>query len=273
MHHTIFYVSDGTGITVETLGNTLLTQFQHFELRKIHHPYIDSDEKIKAVAEEIDQTAKTDHNPPIVFNTLVVEEHRKILGACEALHFDLFDLFIKPMEENLGLKSNRGIGRSHGIGVFDTYKSRIDAIHFAMVNDDGSSVDNYASSDVIMLGVSRCGKTPTCIYLALNYGIHAANYPLTTDDLNDNRLPEFLRPHRKKIYGLSINPNRLHQIREERRPNSKYATLSQCQYEVRTALSLFQKEKIPYLDTSTISIEEIAAYLMQQKQLKRRINS
>jgi len=268
----VFYLSDSTGITVETLGHTLLTQFGDVEFNKIHRPYLQDVYAVKKVITEINQSASEQQSPPIVFSTLVCSESRALLKQSKALLFDLFDMFIEPIEAKLNLKSTREVGRSHGMGMYEDYKTRIDAVHFAITNDDGVSTQYYDKANIIMVGVSRCGKTPTCLYLAINYGIHAANYPLTIEDLESEHIPDALKPYRQKLYGLNIHPTRLSQIRKERRPNSRYAELSQCQFEVRSAVALFQKENLDFLDTSSMSIEEISAHILDDTGLQRRIN-
>ena len=148
--------------------------------------------------------------------------------------------------------------------------NRIDALNFTLSNDDGVSVKHYPSSDIIVLGASRSGKTPTCLNLALQYGVRAANYPLSTEDVLNGTLPEFLAPFKAKMFGLTISPNRLHRIREKRRPGSSYASLNQCQTEVRTIEALYQHEDIPYIDTSLVSIEEICTTIMETMKIERR---
>ncbi len=272
MTNSVFFLSDGTGITVETLGHTLLTQFDNIQFRKIRHPHLDSPDKVEKVVREINEVAAIEKSPPLVFSTLVATELREIIHQSHGVLFDIFDIFIKPMEQNLGIASSKRVGHSHGIGTYETYKTRIDAVHFTMENDDGITTENYPDADIIIIGVSRSGKTPTCLYLALNYGIRAANYPLTVDDLDSEQLTNTLKNYKNKLYGLNINPNRLHQIRSERRPNSRYAELKQCQFEVRSVDALYKKEKIPHLDTSTMSIEEIATFILKESKLERRVN-
>jgi len=270
MPKSVFYLSDGTGITVETLGTTLLTQFEQVEFNKQHFPYLNSKDKVQEIVQQVNAISETDESLPLVFSTIVEPESRVLIKSSNALVFDLFDIFIGPIESKLGIKSSRHVGHSHGMGNSDRYKARIDSVHYTLDHDDGAKINNFSSSDIILLGVSRCGKTPTCLYLALNYGTRAANYPLTPEDLQMGGLPLCLQPHREKIFGLSINPKRLQQIRQERRPNSRYAELAQCQTETRSAEALFQQENIPYLNTSTMSVEEIATHILQKSKLKRR---
>lgn len=271
MKRSVFFVSDRTGITAETLGHTLLTQFEHVEFDRINCPFTDSAEKVAAVVEQINRAAALGGGRPLVFSSLVDPALREQVGRSDGVLFDLFDAFINPLEAELGVRSSHSVGRSHGMGVYTTYKTRIDAVNFVLANDDGVSTRHYPEADILLIGVSRSGKTPTCLYLALHYGILAANYPLTEDDISTHRLPEKLVPHRDKLFGLTIDPGRLQQIRKERRPNSPYASTEQCRHEVQTVEALYRREHIPFLDTSTVSIEEIATTILQKTNLQRRI--
>jgi len=271
MKRPVFFISDRTGITVEMLGHTLLTQFEDVEFDRINCPFVDSAEKVAAVVEQINRAAEQGDARPLVFSTLVDPALREQVGQCAGILFDLFDAFINPLETELGIRSSHSVGRSHGMGVYTTYKTRIDAVNFVLANDDGASTRHYPDADILLIGVSRSGKTPTCLYLALHYGILAANYPLTDGDFDTNRLPATLAPYRDKLFGLTIDPSRLQQIRNERRPNSPYAGAEQCRFEVRAVEAMYQQEHIPFLDTSAVSIEEIATTILQKANLQRRI--
>ena len=270
MKRTVFYLSDRTGITAEMLGHSLLTQFDGIEFQQITLPYIDSVDKAEEAVHRINLTAEQDGVRPLLFSTLVNIEVRDIISESKGLMLDFFDTFINPLEKELHLHSATVIGRSHGIGAYDSYKARIDAVNFALSNDDGATLRNYPAADIILLGVSRTGKTPTCLYLALQYGLLAANYPLNEDDMDTSYLPVALEPYRNKLFGLSIDPMRLHQIRQERRSDSRYASLQQCQFEVDKVLQIYRREKIPFVDTSSASIEEIATTILHKTGLQRR---
>lgn len=269
MKRTVFILSDRTGITAETLGHGLLTQFENIELEQKMVPFIDTPEKAVKVVEKINRAAVTDGAPPLLFSTLIDPEIRSIIEDSDGILHDFFDTFINPLEIELGTKSAHAVGRSHGMGVYASYKARIDAVNFAQGNDDGVTTKNYPDADVILVGVSRSGKTPTCLYLALQFGIHAANYPLTEEDLDSSKLPAILEPYRHKLYGLTIDPLRLQQIRKERRPDSRYSSRQQCSYEVKTVENMYRREQIPFLDTSLVSIEEIATTILHKTKLKR----
>ncbi|TBR11877.1 MAG: kinase/pyrophosphorylase [Lysobacter sp.] len=257
----VFYISDGTGITAETIGHSVLTQFTdtHFESTRIS--FVDSEERAHETVARIREAGLRHGARPIVINSCVDADISAILVASGALMLDVFAPFIEPLERELGQTRQRHMGRAHGIVNFETYHRRIDAINFTLTHDDGQSLD-YSDADVILVAVSRAGKTPTCIYLALHYGVRAANYPLTDEDLEHDRLPPRLRAYRQKLFGLTIDPTRLQQIRQERRPNSRYATLETCRREVAAAEAMLRAERIPTLSTTHTSIEEIASKVM-----------
>ena len=267
----VFFLSDRTGITAETLGHSLLTQFEGVTFRKTTLAFLDTVEKGHEAVAKINQAAIQDGAKPLLFSTLLDDEVREIIDTSDGLLLDFFDTFINPLELELGIHSAHAAGRSHGMGVYSDYKARIDAVNFAMGSDDGNTLRDFPDAEVILIGVSRSGKTPTSLYLALQYGIHAANYPIIDEDLESPRLPECLRPYRDKLFALTISPERLQQIRSERRPDSTYASIQQCRYEVRAAEAMFRAENIPHLDTSAVSIEEIATTILQQAGLKRRL--
>ena len=267
---TVFFVSDRTGITAETLGHSLLTQFA-VELELVTLPFIDNAERAHLALRQIEEANRASGEKSLVFSTVIDGEVRSILRSADAVIFDFFETFIAPLEQELKMPSSHMVGRSHGMVDNAMYNVRIDAMNYALNHDDGVTTHHYSQADVILLGVSRTGKTPACIYLALQYGIFAANYPLTEEDLLHMGLPKSLEPHRHKLYGLTIRPDRLESIRSERRPNSRYASLRQCQYEIARAETLFRREKIPYSNTTSMSIEEIATTILHERKLKRRL--
>ncbi|MBU1193206.1 MAG: kinase/pyrophosphorylase [Gammaproteobacteria bacterium] len=266
---TVFFVSDRTGITVETLGRSLLTQFDHIEFVHIVLTFIDTETKAREAVERINAVADAGVRP-LIFSTQVRPDLRKILQTSRGLYLDFFDAFLAPLEDELEQASSHSIGRSHAQQDQLRYDTRIGAVNFALGSDDGVGTQSYANADVIIVGVSRSGKTPTCLYLAMQYGIRAANYPFTEDDLEELRLPEVLKAYRDRLVGLTITPERLQQIRQERRPDSPYAALRQCQFEVRQMDALLAREQIPALDSTHMSIEEIAASIMHDRGLVRR---
>ena len=257
-------------MTAETLGHSLMTQFEGLEFRPVTLPFVSDVDKAREVVRRIDRTAQEDGVRPIVFSTLVQDELRDVVMRANGLFLDLFSTFVGPLERELNTRSTHRAGRAHGIADLAAYTTRINATNFALANDDGTGGD-YAHADVVLIGVSRVGKTPTCVYMALQYGVFAANYPLTEDDLEAGRLPSRLEPFRAKLYGLTIRPERLQQIRTERRPDSRYASQQQVQYELRTADALFARYAIPSLDTSESSIEEIASRILNTTGIERRL--
>ena len=270
---TVFFVSDRTGITAEHVGKTLLTQFPDVNFRKRSLPFIDTVEKARAACMEINDTALQEGRRPIVLSTLINEDTRAEIATADALCLDLFAGFISRLESELGLESSHALGLSHGMGSEVAYQIRMDAVNYTVSHDDGVSTDTYDRADVILVGVSRTGKTPTCIYLGMQYGIFAANYPLTPDDFADHALPMPLVPYRAKLYGLTIHPERLTKIRSERRPGSRYASLENCRFETRAGETLLRQEHISILDTTTKSVEEIAISILYGAGLSKRIES
>ncbi|THF60833.1 posphoenolpyruvate synthetase regulatory kinase/phosphorylase PpsR [Pseudothauera rhizosphaerae] len=267
---TVFFISDGTGITSETLGHSLLAQFPDARFRQVRIPFVDDLDKAIDCANQIRDAAVRDGLRPIVFSTLVNPETVAGLRQADALFIDLFEKFIGPLEAELGQRSTHAVGRFHGIADSMDYKNRIEAINFAMAHDDGVSHDGeLTEADVILVGVSRSGKTPTSLYLAMQFGVKAANYPLIPEDFERNKLPGELHVHRAKLFGLTIAPERLSQIRQERRPNSRYASLENCRYEIEAAQKLMRRENIRWLDSTTKSIEEISATILQAVRLNR----
>ncbi|CAM8641409.1 PEP synthetase regulatory protein [Burkholderiales bacterium] len=266
---TAFFVSDGTGITAETLASSILAQFDQLKFKPRRLPFIDSVDKADQAALVIAQQGEEDGRKPIVFSTLVNPAISERIKQADALHLDLFQTFVVPLEAELGVKSSHTIGRFHHATDSDAYKNRIEAINFSLAHDDGQSSRNLDQAEVILLGVSRSGKTPTSLYLSMQYGIKVANYPLIPDDFERNALPAAITPYLRKCFGLTIDPMRLSDIRNERRPGSKYAALENCRYEVDAAERMMKREAIPWLSTTTKSIEEIATTILSSLALGR----
>ena len=269
---TVFFISDRTGITAEMLGNSLLTQFEELHFHRVTIPFVDSPEKVADAIRQVNATATAEGRRPIVVSSVVDETMSEtIRRETNALTLDMFQIFIQPLEAELGLKSSHAAGRSHGVANSHEYFARMEAINFTQAYDDGALTRDLDKAQVILIGVSRCGKTPTSLYLALQFGVRAANFPLTPDDFADRRLPASLLPYRERLFGLTIQPDRLHEIREERRPRSRYAQLDSCRYEVREAEHLMHEYNVPMLDTTSKSIEEIATTILHRAKLERHI--
>lgn len=271
MKHPVFIISDGTGITAEHLGNSLLSQFDNIEFEKWVYPYIDTVQKAERLVETINDAQKTTGLNPLLFMTLINTEIVKVIKQSKASFFDLFNTFLGPLETALQAKSSFTVGRTHGFSDQEAYNQRLDALDYALIHDDGLKIRGYEKADIILIGVSRCGKTPSCLYMALQFHILAANYPITDEDLENDTLPTCLIPYREKLFGLTINPVRLQHIRTERRPDSTYASLRQCQFEINHVEKIYKKEQIPYLDSSHFSVEEIATKILSTVGITRRI--
>jgi regulator of PEP synthase PpsR (kinase-PPPase family) len=259
---TIFFVSDGTGITAEVLGKGLLSQFEGINFRQVRFPFVDNLEKAAECLQRIHEVREQSGIRPLVVMTMMNPEINTMLRQAEALFLDLFEVFIAPLEKELGVKSAHTVGRSHGQAGHE-YINRIAAMNFALAHDDGVSDADLKNADVILVGVSRCGKTPTSLYLSMQFGLRAANYPLIPEDFERDRLPDTVLPFRDKLFGLTIAPEQLHKIRQERRPNSNYAALDNCRQEVASAERMMRREGIEWFDMTSKSIEEIAVQIIQ----------
>ena len=268
MQRTVFFISDSTGITAETIGNSILAQFEGIQFDKHRLPFVDDAHKAEAAALRIKTRYAQTGQRPIVVNTMADRGLCDIVAGSGGLMLDVFAPFIGPLEDELGTKRTGLVNRSHGLVDFDKYEARINATNYALSHDDGIDV-NYAEADLILVGVSRSGKTPTCLYMALHYGVKAANYPLTDDDLDKLELPKRLRPYKDRLFGLTIDPQRLAQIREQRRPGSRYATVQQCRWELEQADRLMRQAGISSLNTTHVSIEEIASKIFERFGIER----
>ena len=271
MKRRVFFLSDHTGLTVEAMGRALLSQFEQLDYQARRWPFLDSPDKVSAAAERIKQLSAGDEARPLVFSSFVDYHSRQRLAASGALVLDFFASYTDVLEHELHTGVSAATGMLRGIGKREHYDARIRAVNFALANDDGGAGRDYAAADCVLLGVSRSGKTPTCLYLAMQFGILAANYPITDDDLQRswNQLP--VLDVRDKLFGLTINPTRLQRIRTERRPGSSYASLAQCRHEVAETEALFQRFRIPFVDITAMSVEEIAASILQRGGLESRV--
>lgn len=263
-NRTAFFISDGTGITAETFGNAILAQFEA-PVRRVRLPFLDNVDKAHQAVRQINHTAEIEGKRPLVFTTVVNMDVLQVVKAnCHGMILDMFGTFVEPLEVELGIKSNHRVGRFSDVSKSEAYHNRIEAINFSLAHDDGQSHKDLEDSDVILVGVSRSGKTPTSLYLAMQHGLKASNYPLIPEDFERRKLPPALVAHRKKLFGLTIAPDRLAEIRNERRPNSRYASLENCRAEVAEAEAMMRREGIRWLSTTTKSIEEIATTILQE---------
>lgn len=270
MRRQVFMISDGTGITAENLGNSLITQFENIKFEKITMPYIDNLEKAHEVVQQINESFIKTGYKPLVFMTLINTDISKAIRQSNASIFDLFNTFLEPLEKELQSKSSYTVGKTHSVTNRQSYSNRIEAVDYALAHDDGLKVRGYEKADIVLIGVSRSGKTPSCLYMALHFGVLAANYPFTEEDLSYQHLPEVLRPFKKKLFGLTIDSERLQHIRTERRPNSKYASAEQCRLEVAEVEAMYKRENIPYLNSTRYSIEEISTKVLATARIQRK---
>jgi regulator of PEP synthase PpsR (kinase-PPPase family) len=259
---TVFFVSDSTGITAESVGH-LLAHFPEVTFRQFRYPFIDSLPMVEGVVQRIEQARAEDGARPVVVMTLVNPEFRALLKKSDALCLDMFGSIIDPLSIELNMQPSLGVGISHGV-LGHGYHERMDAINFSLGHDDGQTNSGLEQAQVILIGVSRCGKTPTSLYLAMQFGIKAANYPLIPEDFERGSLPAVLEKYPEKLYGLTIDPERLHSVRSERRPGSFYASLDNCKNEVRLAEELMSNAGVTWIDSTSRSIEELATKILQQ---------
>lgn len=264
----IFFISDSTGITAETLGNTLLTQFGSQYFTKTTLPFVTTTPQAQDIVAALNALA--DSGPaPVVFSTVVTRDVRAVLGTSDAVLVDLFGSYIVQLEQTFGVKASAQPGRAHGLGNDARYQSRMTAVEYAMEHDDGQSLRALEKAEVILVAPSRCGKTPTTMYLALQHGIFAANFPLVDEDFGTDKLPRALAGFVDKCFGLTSTPLRLSQIRTGRRPASSYASLRQCEFELRHAEGLYRSHGIPHMSSVNMSVEEMSAVILQRMNLRR----
>ena len=265
---TVFIVSDATAITAETLAHSVLTQFTDLQYDQVRIPFIDTPEMAVLAAQKINDAYIRSGVRPLVFSTFVdVNIHKTFTEKCQGFRIEFFRSFIKEIEQETGLKSAHSMGRSHVIKDEERYNRRIEAINYSLAHDDGQMNKGLNEADVILVGVSRSGKTPTSLFLAMQFGVKAANYPLIPEDFERGELPEVLQDKRDKLFGLSISPERLSQIRNERRPGSRYASLENCRQEIEAAENMMRREGIKWLSSTSRSIEEISATIMAELNL------
>lgn len=271
LQRSVFFLSDRTGITAETLGHSLLTQFDGIEWKKHYASFLDSAAKVQEIIDRINTIAKQEGQPPLVFSTLLDPVILVSVRQADCYLIDFFESCLGVLEAALQQSPVRIPGRSHILGQDASYFRRIAAIQYALNSDDGSNSKVLADADVILVGVSRSGKTPTCVYLALQYGVLAANYPFTPEDMGAMRLPSLLQPLREKLFGLTLSASRLQAVRVERYPGSHYASFVECQRELQWQNELYRQFNIPFIDTTGVSIEEISASIINRLRLERRL--
>jgi [pyruvate, water dikinase]-phosphate phosphotransferase / [pyruvate, water dikinase] kinase len=211
----VFYISDGTAITAEVLGHAVLSQFP-VNATTYSLPFVENEARAKTVVQQINDIFEKSGDRPLVFYSIVSPDIRNIIKASEGFCQDIVQSLVAPLQNELGVEPTPIANRTHGLTASNItkYDARIAAIDYTLAHDDGISLRNLDQAQVILLGVSRCGKTPTSLYLALQFGIRAANYPFTADDMDNIQLPAALKPHIHKLFGLTIDPERLTAIRQ-----------------------------------------------------------
>ena len=267
----VFYVSDGTAITCETLGHVVLGQFPFIPNEKTF-PFVESEDKVADVIKEIEISYQRDGVKPLVFFSIVVPEIREVLLKAPAYSYDVLESIVQKVQDDIQMAPQPKMQRSRSVSKdSDTYFDRIAAIEYTLAHDDGITLKGLEEADIILLGVSRSGKTPTSLYMAMQFGLRVVNYPFIAEDVKMMRLlPEF-EIHRHKLFGLTINPERLNEIRENRLSGSEYASTEQCKLELDTVEALFRREAIPYINTSSLSVEEITTRILERAGMKRRL--
>lgn len=262
-----YFVSDSTGITAETLGSALLVNFPAIAFERRTVPFVDTVEGAAAVVREIDEAASRGAEP-VVFTTVKDPAVLALLRTARAIMIDLLGGHLTELERALGTTASEQFGQYHGVGDMERYHARIRAVEYAIEHDDGQSLRALDIADVVIVAPSRCGKTPTTMYLALQYGLLVSNYPLTDEDFPADGLPRPIAPYAARCFGLTTTPLRLSQVRHERRPSSRYASLAQCTLELRRAEDLYRRNRIPFLNSSTKSVEEMSAVILQTMKLR-----
>ncbi|ACY53333.1 kinase/pyrophosphorylase [Vibrio diabolicus] len=267
----VFYVSDGTAITCETLGHVVLGQFPFIPNEKTF-PFVESQDKVADVVKEIETSYQRNGVKPLVFFSIVVPDVREMLLEAPAYSYDVLESIVQKVQDDIQMAPKPKLQRSRSVGKdSDTYFDRIAAIEYTLAHDDGITLKGLEQADIILLGVSRSGKTPTSLYMAMQFGLRVVNYPFIAEDVKMMRLlPEF-EIHRHKLFGLTIDPERLTEIRENRLSGSDYASTEQCKLELDTVEALFRREAIPYINTSSLSVEEITTRILEKAGMKRRL--
>lgn len=272
MERTVFFISDGTAITAEVLGHAVLSQFP-ISLVQYTIPFVENIAKADEVRQQIDACYEKSGQKPLVFYSIVSSDIRSIIEQSKGYCQNIVQALVAPLQQELGLDPLPTAHRTHGLTENNLlkYDARIAAIDYTLAHDDGISLRNLEEAQVILLGVSRCGKTPTSLYLAMQFGIRAANYPFTADDMDNIQLPAALKPFQSKLFGLTIDPERLAAIRQERRENSRYASLRQCRMEIAEVEALYRKNNIRFINSTNYSVEEISTKLLDTLGMTRRM--
>ena len=275
----LYLVSDATGTTLQGLARAALSQFDSINPVERFWPMIRSEMQLDRAITDIKK-----HPGPVLFTFVDKTLRRKLQAACAELDvpcMPVLDPILRTMSSYLGLQSKGVPGLQHSLD--EAYFDRIDAVDFALSYDDGRNLDGLEEADVILVGVSRTSKTPTCIFLARR-GIRAANIPLVPNVPFPEKITEFKKP---LIIGLTESPKRLENLRRSRLQagedykhydHNDYLDLEHIEEEIRKARRLFTKNKWPVIDVTRKSVEETTAeiYALLQRhkgKLRKRAES
>jgi len=256
----VYYVSGSTAILAEDMGKALLAQFQGILFREEKIPFIHTPEDAHKALEHILQ--QSEGNPPLVFCTIMDQATRDVFNCPQVRFFDIFLNTLELLEQALGTPALREPGYSRHF-TLSRMNKRVDAIHFSLEHDDGTRPAEYDEAEIILVGVSRSGKTPASIYLATHMELKSANFPLTEDHLHQHELPKEIVRNRKRAVGLTCSPQYLHTIREKRYAGSTYASLATCTRELQQANRLYIRHNLKVINVEGRSIEEIAVQAIQ----------
>ncbi len=268
VYFNVHLVSDSTGETLSGVMRASCTQFEN--VAPLEHSYylVRSHKQLERVLREIEAS------PGIVMFTIAQPELRSALERrCRELGCPtvaVLDPVLELLQRYLGVELSHRTGSQHALDP--EYFQRVDALNFTLNHDDGHGLDDLEDADVVILGVSRVSKTPTCIYLA-HRGVRAANIPLVPDLPIPHQLETLKRP---LIVGLKVTTERLADVRRARlrawneQLSNNYANEERVAEELRYAAKLCAKYNWPMVDVTRRSIEETAALILNMLTERRR---
>ncbi|WP_028582415.1 pyruvate, water dikinase regulatory protein [Desulfogranum japonicum] len=256
----VYYISGSTAILAEDMGRALLAQFSGFRFKEEKIPFIHTVAEAEEALNRILDQCKEEK--PLLFCTIMDQHTRDVFNHPDVLFFDIFLETLEKVETSLGVCALREPGYSRHFTMSKMTK-RVDAIHYSLEHDDGTKPKDYDIADLILVGVSRTGKTPVSIYLATHMELKAANFPLTADHLGKHELPKEIVKNKSRAIGLTASPRYLHEIREKRYHGSTYASLDTCTRELQQARQLYRRYDLKTLNVEGRSIEELAVQAVQ----------
>ncbi len=263
----IHLVSDSTGETLSSVSRAVLSQFEGVESNDFIWPLVRTKSQMEKVIEAISK------DPGIVMYTIVQEDLMESLKKhCYEIGVPCIPVLaniINEFSNYLGMNISHTIGRQH---ILDAeYFSRVQAISFTMTHDDGQSSWDLYDADIVIIGVSRTSKSPTSVYLSCR-GYKTANIPFVAIDTIPTTIYDLKKP---LIVGLTINPEKLVQIRQTRlsslgqETNTDYIDIESIKNEINESRKLFARLNCPIIDVTKRSVEETAAKIIQLLQEKR----